>query len=208
MKVFLFDVCTLLLFTRSAINQHFQVNPLCTTCPLTNFLTDFFFFLHFLHLCEILVSNEILYIFPLPTRSINIIHHVLKIKDSSKFTFFNNIYCFLPKSMSDTYWLYSCVYTAHSTEYFCQLRIPCNNDLLSLKCEQCMVLRILTKSWDIKCVCVWRNIHYVGCYKLLLYTTNMKTDITVHSTSDCLKVKEVWSTYLSHPICMIPNVLY
>ncbi len=29
---------------------------------------------------------------------------------------------------------------------------------------------------------------------------------TMHGTSYCLWVNEVWSTYLSHPLCMIPNV--
>ncbi len=39
----------------------------------------------------------------------------------------------------------------------------------------------------VNCVCIWQNIHYVSCYMLLLYTNNMKTDVTMHGTSDCLK---------------------
>ncbi len=35
-------------------------------------------------------------------------------------------------------------------------------------------------------------------------TTNMKTVITMHGTADCLRVNEVWKTYLSHPLFIIP----
>ena len=49
---------------------------------------------------------------------------------------------------------------------------------------------------------------FCGHFMCILSTNNMKTVITMHGTSDCLKVNRVWSTYLSHPLCMIPNVLY
>ena len=56
------------------------------------------------------------------------------------------------------------------------------------------------------CVLFCRNILHVGQEKCLIWTNNMKTDITTHGTWDCLRVNEVWS--IDVPSYHIHNAWY